>query len=269
MNKLNIYCLSLYNEGYDKIRSLGYMPVGLGDNNFDARWLKDNIGKNISQKNKFYGEYTFHYWFWKNKLSEISDNEWTGFCTYRRFWTSDENLYEIKKKSDFLENLDSNYKDYDVILGDYTYMGGWSMMKIIKHGLKSFILNPRYLIKKNRNLKLHFDSFHGYGNLDKAINLLDSNDREDFRKFTETQNYYNKGNMFICKSKKIFDAYYNTVFTWLKKCEEIFGFSGVGYSDTRMYGFLIERFCPYWFNKYTKVKILPIAFLDINKTEII
>ena len=148
MNKLNIYCLSLYNEGYDKIRSLGYMPVGLGDNNFDARWLKDNIGKNISQKNKFYGEYTFHYWFWKNKLSEISDNEWTGFCTYRRFWTSNENLYEIKKKSDFLENLDSNYKDYDVILGDYTHMGGWSMMKIIKHGLKPFILNPKYLIKK-------------------------------------------------------------------------------------------------------------------------
>jgi len=267
MNKLNIYCLSLHNKDYNKIKSLGYIPVGLGNNSFNPRWLKDNIGQNISEKNKFYGEYTFHYWFWKNKLNDIPNNEWTGFCAYRRFWTSAVNLHNIEKKSDFLKNLEDDFENYDVILGDNIYMDGWSIMKIIKHGLRSFVLKPKYLIKKNRNLKLHFDSFHGYGNLEKAINLLDLDDREDFKKFTETQNYYNRGNMFICKSKKIFDAYYTTIFTWLKKCEEVFGFNNTAYGDTRIYGFLIERFSSYWFNKYTKVKIWPIAFFDINKIE--
>ena len=37
-----------------------------------------------------------------------------------------------------------------------------------------------FFIKKNRNLRLHFNSFHGYGNLDKAIKLLEKNEREDF-----------------------------------------------------------------------------------------
>ena len=57
--------------------------------------------------------------------------------------------------------------------------------------------------KKNQNLKLHFDSFHGYGNLDKAIELLEDNDKTDFKFFMENQNFYNRGNMFITNNKKI------------------------------------------------------------------
>jgi hypothetical protein len=266
MSKLNIYCLSLYKEDYAKIKSLGYIPVGLGNDNFNSDWIKDNSGDNISNKNKFYGEYTFHYWFWKNKLKDIEEGQWFGFCAYRRFWTNDENMYEIKSKLDFLSALPDEWKNYDVVLGNNIYMDGWTKMKIMKHGFKSFILNPKYFLEKNRNLKLHFDSFHGYGNLEKAINLLDANDQKDFRIFTENQNYYNRGNMFICKSKKIFNNYYDAVFTWLKKCEEVFGFDldDKDYGKTRIYGFLVERFSSYWFNKYTKTKIWPIAFYNIN-----
>jgi hypothetical protein len=71
MSKLNLYCLSLFNDDYKKIKDLGYIPVGLGTNKFDSKWLRDNTGNNISKKNKFYGEYTFHYWFWKNKLKNL------------------------------------------------------------------------------------------------------------------------------------------------------------------------------------------------------
>ena len=45
---------------------MDYIPVGLGDKNFDNNWFSDKIGKNISNKNKNYGEYSFHYWLWKN-----------------------------------------------------------------------------------------------------------------------------------------------------------------------------------------------------------
>ena len=63
-----MYCLSLNDEDYTKINSLNYIPVGLGKNKFGSKWLRDNNGINISEKNSFYGEYTFHYWIWKNYL---------------------------------------------------------------------------------------------------------------------------------------------------------------------------------------------------------
>ena len=65
--------------------------------------------------------------------------------------------------------------------------------------------------------------------------------------------------MFICKSKKILKEYYSTVFTWLRKCEDEFGFGNLkGYGETRIYGFLAERFLSYWFLKNYKVKETPI-----------
>ena len=154
-----------------KIRSLGYTPVGLGKNNFSSDWLRDNTGDNISSKNSSYGELTFHYWLWKNKLEELNDNEWIGFCAYRRFWGQKSDKFSINSKSDFLNSIPKNWDEKSVILGQEIFMDGWTSMKIIKHGLKSVIRNPKFLFRKKRNLKFHFDSFHGYGNLDKAINL--------------------------------------------------------------------------------------------------
>ena len=264
-----MYCLSLNDEDYDKINSLNYIPVGLGSNKFNSNWLRDNTGENISEKNSFYGEYTFHYWFWKNQLKKIEPKKWIGFCAYRRFWTNSDNLFTINNKKDFLNEIKSDWEDYDVILGHEIYMDGWSKMKILKHGLKSFILNPKFFLRKNQNLKLHFDSFHGYGNLTKAIELLNENDKEDFKFFMENQNFFNRGNMFIAKNKNLINNFYITVFTWLKKCEEKFGFKKDTYGNTRIYAFLMERFISYWFNKYAKVKVWPIAFYNINKKNLI
>ena len=160
MNNLLIYCLSLNNEDLDKIKSLNYIPVGLGDEKFSSDWTRDNIGENISNKNKYYGEYTFHYWFWKNKLHLIDKKTWVGFCAYRRFWGNDLKTLEIKNKTDFLNKIPDEWNDDEVILGQNIFMDGWSKMKIIKHGLKSFLLKPKFFLKKNYNLKLNFDSFH-------------------------------------------------------------------------------------------------------------
>ena len=60
MNNLLLYCLSLNNEDYNKIKNLNYIPVGLGSDNFNTNWLRDDTHDNISEKNNFYGEYTFH-----------------------------------------------------------------------------------------------------------------------------------------------------------------------------------------------------------------
>ena len=59
---------------------------------------------------------------------------------------------------------------------------------------------------------------HGEGNLDKAISLLDNeDDRKDFNEFVNTEVSFNPHNMFICKSNKILNNYYNTIFPWLEK----------------------------------------------------
>ena len=71
MQNLKMFCICIHNQLLDKVKNLNYIPVGLGDGQFDSGWIKDNLGKNISKKNKFYGEYTFHYWFWKNELEKI------------------------------------------------------------------------------------------------------------------------------------------------------------------------------------------------------
>ena len=270
MEKLKMYCLSRYDSVKNKIKDLDYTPVGLGTENYSEGWIRDNTGENISNKNKFYGEYTFHYWLWKNELKNIPDNTWIGFCAYRRFWNK--NLIKPKKienlSEEVLKNVSSDWANYDVILGDEMDISRIKWIKVIKYGKISFLRNPLIFLKKNRNIRFHFDMFHGNGNLDKAIDLLDEKNRNDFRNYVKNQTSYNQGNMFITKSKKIIDNYYSDLFSWLKKCEDLFGFDLDGYGKTRIYAFLAERFLPYWFNKYTNVLKWPILFYDINKNEI-
>ena len=266
MSTLKMYCLDLFNEDLNKIEDLGYIPVGLGNKQFSNSWLRDNTGENISNKNLHYGEYTFHYWFWKNKMHEIDDNTWVGFCAYRRFWGNTSSTTEIFNKNDFLTTVPKIWNESSVILGQNIYMDGWTVSKIFKHGLKSFIMNPKFFLKKNWNLKLHFDSFHGYGNLEKAIELLDKTERLDFKQYMENNICYNSGNMFICKSKNLMNRYYESIFPWLKRCEDLFGFKKQDeYGAQRIYAFLAERYLPYWFNKYAKVTIWPIIFYNLNQ----
>jgi len=270
MNELKMFCLAIDDNLEDTIKSLSYIPVGLGSGKFSENWLRDNSGNNISEKNKFYGEYTFHYWLWKNHLDNIADDIWIGFCAYRRFWSK--NFLKPNKIIDFrneiLKSAHEKWENYDVILGDKMYLDQIKWIKVLKYGKVSLMRNPKVIFKKNRNIRFHFDMFHGNGNLDKAINLLPHKDREDFRNFTIYNNSYNQGNMFITKSKNIMKEYYKNVFEWLEKCEEIFGFNLEGYGKTRIYGFLAERFLPYWFNKYTKVLEWPVLFHDIKKNNI-
>lgn len=70
MKNLSMYCLTMRNADFNIIKSLEYFPVGLGDKIVSKDFLRDNSLDNISSKNYFYGEYTFHYWLWKNALEK-------------------------------------------------------------------------------------------------------------------------------------------------------------------------------------------------------
>ena len=77
MNKLEIYCIT--NKQSEKLDNLGVNLVGVGTDDFKSNYIKCEGGENINFKEKNYSELTFHYWFWKNKLSSYDENTWIGF----------------------------------------------------------------------------------------------------------------------------------------------------------------------------------------------
>ena len=270
MSNLIIYCLSLHNRNYKVIKELGYIPVGLGKDYFSPEWLTDKNGENISEKNPYYGEYSFHYWFWKNELSKMKDGDWVGFCAYREFWKNKLSSKDSDLNALALQQIPDEWGNFDVIIGEHRSFKSLKELKyskILKYGLLSLIRNPYVFFEKNGkiNIRLQFDMMHGNGNLDKAIDLLDKENREDFRHYTRCEYTFARGNMFLCKSKDIISKYYESLFPWLERCEKVFGFDVKGYGMTRIYAFLGERYLSYWFTKHTKHMLWPVIFYDTNK----
>ena len=267
MNNLTTFCLTLSPYHENLIKKLNFVPVGLGNENFSNTCISDKLGENISNKNLFYGEYTFHFWIWKNYLNKI-ETKWVGFCQYRKFFSK---KLLIKKNLNFdqfrdilLDNIEPSFEKYDCILGNKFSVQNYKFSKILKNHLIEFIMNPQQIFdKKKRTLKFHFDLFHGKGNLDLAINQLGENDRKDFKDYMYSNTEFHPHNMFICKTE-ILKNYYDVIFPWLKKCENIFGFNKLnGYGKKRIYGFLAERFLSYWFSKNYNVIEFPIIGKDL------
>ena len=268
MKSLKIYCISMNPKHLNLIKRLKYEPVGLGDKFFSDDWYNDKSGTNIAFKNQYYGEYTFHYWLWKN--NKINDEGWLGFCQYRKFWkninsnindSSFENLNNM-----VLKKIPPALDKHESILGEPLFVNQLRFSKFIKKNPKKMLLNPSLFFNKNkRTIKFHFDMMHGEGNLDRAILLLDNDERSDFTHFINTEISFNPQNMFLCRKKNILLNYYNSLFPWLARCETIFEFEKRNiYGLKRIYGFLAERYMSYWFKKYTKFGILPIHFKDLS-----
>ena len=265
MSNLKMFNFCLHSRHVKKIESLNYIPVGLGNNDFPPSCLRDNTGDNISHKNKHYSEYTFHYWFWKNMINKIEDNKWIGFSHYKYFWKNTNNKHEDQFHKNVLKEIPESWNEYESILGEKIFLENIKISKILKNGGISFLLDKRTYIKKKRNIKFHFEIFHGKNILDQAIELLDEENKKNFNTYLEENNSYHKWNMFICKSRKKLVNFYEILFRWLLKCEDRFGFDLEGYGKIRIYGFLAERFMSYWFTKNTNYKVNPLFFYDLDK----
>ena len=137
---------------------------------------------------------------------------------------------------------------------------------MLKRGFRTIIKKPEiFFNEKKQSLRFHFDMHHGYGNLDKAINLIDEKDKKEFFEYVNNSVSYNPHIMFIAKSETL-DKWFNVVFSWLQRCESEFGFDNLkGYDTQRLYAYLAERYLSFWFNKYTKVLNWPWSFFDPNE----
>tara|TARA_X000000950_G_scaffold217060_1_gene261223 strand:- start:122 stop:937 length:816 start_codon:yes stop_codon:yes gene_type:complete len=268
MSNLKMFCITLEDDHFEKIKNLNYFPVGLGENITVKGFLRDNTNQNISNKNSFYGEYTFHYWLWKNKFLK-NEKKWIGFCQYRKHWVSEKKNEEyitvdqINEK--LLKDIPEKFNDYESILGEEIFINQFRLSKFIKKNFLTMLKDPSLIFNANkRTIKFHFDMMHGKGNLEKAIEFMNKRDQSDFREFVNTEVSFNPHNMFICKSYKILEDYYSSIFPWLTECERYFGLNLEGYGLKRIYGFLAERYMSFWFKKYTRYKTLPILFKDIS-----
>ena len=259
------FCLS--HKYYNHMDNLNYQPVGQGQNIFPKHWMTDNTGDNICEKNKYYDMYTFHYWLWKNYLDKFEKEKWICFSTYRRFWEKMNFDNDAELKDKIIQTPPNEWKNFETILTEPTDLRSIKISKIWKKGKKILIKNPSVLFNRNkRNIKFHFDLMHYEGNLDKAVDLIDSKNKNEFIDYLNSETSINFWNLFCCNSPLLLGRWYEDVFTWLFKCEKIFGFKNLsGYETGRIYAYLAERYLPFWFKKYSITRTWPIYFYDHEK----
>ena len=278
---MKIYCVT--HKGINGIEKLGLIPFGVGKNKFPEHYKTEQEGQNISEKNYNYSETSFHYWYWKNILKETDEKKWFGMCQYRRYFIKYEykdqidnttgkqgyfpNIRNFGELENLIQKVPSNkWENYDIILCEPWSVHVSSKMKIIKRGVKSILRDPLIIFMKSRqNIRLHFEMFHGYDNLKKAINELPHKDKRDFIDYIESNTNLSGHCMFYSNNPSLINKFYTDLFDWLFKCEKVFGLDLQGYDTQRIYSFLTERYMPFWFNKYSKVKYWPWIYCDITK----
>ena len=267
LNNLEIYCVT--DKDLLCLKNLPCKLAGVGKSNFSKEYNLANTLDNIDYKEKYYSELTFHYWFWKNEMKNLENNTWIGFCQKRRFWIkkniSKNDITTYNLKNHILSEPPEEWKSYNSVICDPIYVNGVNKVKLLKRGFKSLIRDPEiFFNKKKQTVKLHFDMHHGYGNLEKAINLLDDSDRDEFRNYVENQVCFNPNIMFIAKID-IANQWFEKLFPWLFRCEKIFSFENLkGYDSQRLYAYLAERYLSFWFKKYSKYIEWPyITFSNI------
>tara|TARA_B110000008_G_C16803219_1_gene497603 strand:+ start:29 stop:829 length:801 start_codon:yes stop_codon:yes gene_type:complete len=254
MDILEIYCVT--DKKVNFLDNTQYKIGWVGEEETPNNYISCNYKDNIFFKEKYYSELTFHYWYWKNIL-DLKNKNWIGFCQKRRFWLKkniDKNIITPSNFNKyFLNEPQKEWNGYDSIICEPIKVNKVKKIKLIKRGFRAIIKEPQILFNEEKQtLKLHFDMHHGHGNLTKAINLINDEDREDFLNYVKTSTSYNPHIMFISKTN-IIKEWFNTLFPWLLRCEKVFGFNSLqGYDTQRLYAFLAERYLSFWFKKHTK-----------------
>ena len=239
MNKIFIYCLTSKKYNLFKYLPPNIIPLGLGDNYFPKNFLNESSKNTIVKHNKNLAEMTGIYWVYKNQINKFEENDWIGFCHYRRFWLND--LYQKNHK------IKSNL--YSKLLIDQNRL----------EKAEAVLAQPTKL--QRETILEHFINNHGDKMIYEAINLLDDKNAIDFKNYLNNKEF-SCCNMFITKPK-IFVDYCEVVFPYLLKILKYCNDKNlcVG-KNTKLPAYFIERFTSYWFHKNTKINYLSYAQLN-------
>lgn len=232
-------------EGIDNHYKI--LHVG-GNDDIDTSYLRDDVGENISNKNKNYCELTGIYWIWKNCSEKINDI--VGITHYRRYFTNttDDLLYTYFGKKPHIikyKMIENKLKSHDIILP--------KREKIFS------------TVSKN------YSNVHFYQDLEITRNVLKQNFPEFVSAFDKVMSghYYYYANMMICR-RELFDEYAEWLFDVMCNLEKHIDINK--YKDNyqkRVFGFLAERLLQVWVT-YKKLNVceLPVFNTDSRRVNI-
>ncbi len=233
--KITIYVATHKKAEFPKEKIYKPIRVGSALNSDDFGYQRDDIGENISNKNKSFCELTATYWIMKNDKSDI-----VGLTHYRRYFFK-------KHKNNKLENVLSEQdirkilKEKDIIVPNSTF--------IIKHNAeKSW---EKTHIKKDYDecRKIIFEKYPDY--------------IEAFEQFSRSRFLY-ICNMFIAR-KEIFDEYYKWLFDILFELEKRTDISTYDDYNKRLFGFMSERLFNVWLLKHKELKVKKIPVYNTDR----
>ncbi len=238
-----------------------YIPLMVGNRaSGAAKDMKgDDIGINISVKNKYYSELTGIFWVWKNTRQDI-----VGCMHYRRFLTRKKEplLYKQKRLLYYLLGL---YKKRSGII--YTKNARLFRENILTEDEALELLKNYDLILPRRRMlrhsvKKHYERCHNKQDLEFLRTLIKERCPEYLGSFEAVlaDNRLFANNLFIM-SRADFDRCMEWLFDLLFEFERRVRLSEyTGYQE-RIMGFLAERLLNVWFD-YQKLKIkeLPMIY---------
>lgn len=264
-----------------------YLPIHVGRsvadavskdgviNSEDYDWLVkntigDNLGDNISAKNRFYCECSALYWAWKN-YDEIGNPDYIGLMHYRRNFIFNDNYYVSKEKSKWQTALayvvepfiDDDYQE-KIGLNDENILAACQNYDLVVS--KDAALD----LLNNRNLREDFANTIK-GSKVKDFDLMVDIIQKDYPKYSDVLdaniNGYKKSlyQMFIMK-KELFFEYCEFLFGVLFKLEEQIDFEDYSINGKRTLGYLAENLLSIfvWKKETENLKILKLGVTQVE-----
>jgi hypothetical protein len=257
-----MYCVS--NKPIFWLKNSQITPIYVGSLSASIDGLNDRNGDSIWEKNASYCELTAMYWIWKNIIKKKQVHEPIGFCHYRRFFSPSQNFWGTIHEVNSVD-----YQPY--------------YEKIVQSSIDAILPNPittrvdpgrvidlvlsgmfRYPYQKI-TLREHYEILHIGDDLSAATALLPAFLRRGFEEHLD-KSVLHPCNMVIAQPN-ILDDYFSILFNWLEKVEAVISLSGRTACQKRVFGFLAERFCSFFFSKLlccskSNVILLKSAFGD-------
>lgn len=214
-----------------------YIPLMVGHSKsiINDRYVTDDVGDNISDKNPWYNELTGLYWIWKN-----SDADVVGICHYRRYFVNPLGKIEnIVFKKDIQPNWLLNKNNIDYIL---------SRSDVIVHN-KTFFKesNMKQLCIKEDDSEKERGSKVSREMLDLAGEVFENLYPSEKATYDKVMFGHSAHllNLMICK-RELFDKYCEWLFPLLENVEEKAKDKCNNTLPKRYIGLLAERFLDVW-----------------------
>lgn len=227
-----------------------YMPIHVGKalSNTDLGVQGDDIGDNISKKNRNYCELTGMYWAWKN-LKRV---DVIGLCHYRRYF-------------DFHSQCDRVMPETLFNTADFEQIDLSVPQKIIDklHDGEVYVAKPRFY---RESLFLNYCCAHVSDDIRSLENYIMTKQADNVKwawfEYMHRNCQLRHYNMFIMTWQD-FDAYCSWLFPLLTDIENQIDISHYSPVQTRIFGYMAERLMNVWLlSNHFKLHELPIIWFN-------